>query len=325
MKKSYYLVLVIYILAATMQLSHAQTAKYTVKTNLITSPWQLLDNATPVLIDWHTAVGTLSFTLFPIQDQHFDLFGISYVLAGTNTTWATKDGFLLITSATDANVVSPFFAWLDSLSAESKITYRLDVAEKDTILWVDWANMGFKQCSDSSFANFRLAIHSQTGEIEFLYGPSHISCDNAFGANAGPQVGMFRSDPNVTTFYDVDFLQGKPASPKQNLITNPALGGVPEPGRRYVFSPIKASVPDDHSKSNDFSIRANGNILSYSIADESFTNSKLRIFDVTGKTVLATENLTLTSSLSFNYPPGVYMAELQLDKKTIRAKFIKSN
>ena len=109
MKKSYYLFYVLCIIGFCKQNILAQTAKYTLKTNLVTSPWQPLENGTLVPVDWHSDIGTFSFTLFPIENQHFDLFGRSYILAGTNSTWATKDGFILVTSAVDANVVSPFF------------------------------------------------------------------------------------------------------------------------------------------------------------------------------------------------------------------------
>ncbi|HET9136236.1 MAG TPA: hypothetical protein VFO76_06330, partial [Candidatus Kapabacteria bacterium] len=87
----------------------AQTAKYTVKTNLVTAPWQQLENATMVPVDWTTDVGSITFTLFPVENQHFDFFGRSYLLAGQNTTWATKDGFMIVTSLNDVNVISPYF------------------------------------------------------------------------------------------------------------------------------------------------------------------------------------------------------------------------
>ena len=201
----------------------------------------------------------------------------------------------------------------------------MDAAEKDTILWVDWANIGFRQCKDSSFANFRLAIHSQTGEIEFLYGPSHITCDSAFSGDTGPRVGMFRSDPSVTTFYEVDFLQGKTTSPKQNLITNPALGGIPEPGRRYLFTPIKADVANSKIGEEKIAIRVEGNQLYYSISDRPFVNSELKVFDITGNTILTSENLAYSGSLDFHSAAGIYIAELRLDNKIIRSKFIKGN
>ena len=145
------------------------------------------------------------------------------------------------------SVLSFYGFWSNRLSgrsgARSSVSYKVEGAPDNTILKVQWKNMGPADVPTDS-VNFQIWLHQRDNAISYHYGPSMVSSAAGFSGRPGPVVGLSKADPNFQKFYRSLYLTGSPGNPSvafpEDLSI--ALNGVPAAGVVYTFRPVATAV-----------------------------------------------------------------------------------
>lgn len=81
---------------------------------------------------------------------------------------------------------------IGTLKSLSPISYQYEMVKAQTILKIEFKNVGFYNGNKTDFANFQVWLYEGSNMIEFHYGASEVlETDFTFDAFTGPVVGIF--------------------------------------------------------------------------------------------------------------------------------------
>jgi len=210
------------------QCALAQSPYYEVKVS--TAPYQGINNPT-----WMEINPTVDYAVPSLSG--FRVFGKEL---GT-TMYVLKNGWVINYGQTNSFSMAPFLAYRGLYSRKdgsSMAAIGSLEPNGDTIIKIQWQNMGLVGNDSGDYANFQLWIYKKSQIIEFRYGPSRITDTIAFKGFTGPAVEIMLFDTNFSAVQEVHKLVHDPANPKD---TSDAAGissqmkGVPANGTVYTF------------------------------------------------------------------------------------------
>jgi hypothetical protein len=256
---------------------------------------------------------------FQFYSKTIDSVLLGYGLGGTVSD--SLYGFL-----ESERIIMPFEADLIDRgdltgTSVSPISYKLEGMPGSRVFKLEWNNAGFYNEGDSlntlnDFVNFQLWLYEGSNVIEYRYGTSSIA--NAavdFDNEAGPVVGL-ANFPTSQSY----FLSGSLTTPTvSNTLT--WLGGVPQNGTVYRFTPLATSTAETDLMSQTTlfpnplqtaaALRIDGRVT---------PGTELRITDALGRTVRL---LNVTSQVTLiergNMNSGVYFYRLSNGAGTLAA------
>lgn len=157
-------------------------------------------------------------------------------------------GFLVSVSNDFAYTLDPFLCDLEKRDSGSAFIVHGAVTATDTVMIIEWVNMGLLGHPVSDFVNFQLWIYNNRDVVEMRYGASEVTGNQAFqsGYN-GPAINFARRHISFTPAYDNTWLKGDPNAPERttsNAYT--ALDGTPDSGTVYRFYAVEVdTMPSD--------------------------------------------------------------------------------
>ena len=151
-----------------------------------------------------------------------------------------SNGDLRIDNDSTLAIIDGAFTYLDSINAQSSVSYKIVGASGSKILKVQWKNMKVRVGQAGNYLNMQIWVYQQNGVVEIHYGPRSANNASGFNINTGPQVGMFLSGFAFTQCLEKLWVNGSPTSPVLDSNANyvfKAMSGIPDAGTLYRFTP----------------------------------------------------------------------------------------
>jgi hypothetical protein len=228
----------------------------------LSAQYYTFDTSTDLYADLDNAISlNNSFTW---QDPHYDIpIGFDFILYDKPIKSIVLNGFgwggaltsgtkgiysLLIAYGSDLvdrgyNIIS------DTITLESKsnISYQLDSLNHRKILKIQWGNAGFyHELADDSissdYINFQLWLYEGSNDVEWHFGPSHISKPNlCYNNYSGTYIALFPMfDHGINKVLGKGYvLTGNPKNPEVLWVDNQNphhIDGTIPDGTIYLFS-----------------------------------------------------------------------------------------
>jgi len=296
----------------------AQTPFYEVKTS--TAPYQEITNPTWLEQNPQSDFAVPSLPGFYTFGKELDA-----------TMIVLKDGWVLNSTSTSAFSFAPFLAYRglyarpsgSSMSAMGSIE-----PNGDTIIKIQWKNMGLVGNDSGDYANFQLWLYKKSQTIEFRYGASRVTDTAAFKGFTGPAVDIMLYDTNYSEVLEVHKLVHDPANPKDTADAagiSSQLNGPPANGTVYTFS-RRSTVgvkPVAVSTVTVYPNPVNSGVLTVELPVE-INNYKAHITNALGQiypvTDIVQKGKTYEITLPENLADGIYQLTINADGKTYYAK-----
>lgn len=199
----------------------------------------------PDLSGTDTSGGILLSFSFPFRNKPFMAFGKeqkSDFVVGTN-------GYLLTQIPENAFTFDPFLADLYIKPDTSKVVVAESMLGTDSILEVEWQQMGLIDHPAGDYVNFKLRWFQDSRTIEFHYGPSRITRDSAFEIGQRPIIVISHLSYDFNTVKEQYFLGGDPDAPNLRIYPQFSyVNGFPSAGTVYRFIDPAAGVKESDSR-----------------------------------------------------------------------------
>ncbi|HCS21518.1 MAG TPA: hypothetical protein DIW47_13325 [Bacteroidetes bacterium] len=143
------------------------------------------------------------------------------------------NGWVTSTSDYFSFALDPLIGNFHFPDSNSRITFAELVDPGNSILKIQWKNVGTDGDDPAERLNFQLWIYEKDQKVEFRFGPG--SSDNTFFS------GVYRFNREFTQTLEKASLSGNPASPVVNS-GNGLLNGSPVNGTVYRFSYLRAGL-----------------------------------------------------------------------------------
>lgn len=137
-------------------------------------------------------------------------------------------------------IVDAAFTYLDSIDANSSVSYLIEGLPGDRVLKVQWKNLKIRVGAALNYINVQIWVYQKSGVMEIRYGSSSANNRSGFGPGNGPQVGIFYSLDDFTACFEKLWVNGSPTSitlDSNSNYTFKAMSGIPESGTVYQFIP----------------------------------------------------------------------------------------
>lgn len=187
-------------------------------------------------------------------------------------------------------IVDAGFTYLDSIDANSAISYVIEGTVGNRIVKTQWKNLKVRVGQASNFVNMQIWVYQKSGVIEIHYGNSSSNNQSGFNVNTGPQVGMFFSRDDFTKCYEKLWVTGSPSSLKLDSLTNYnflAMSGVPVNGTIFRFTPRFSMLNGQRVNAPEQQLRVYPNPVSGDMLFSNMTGAAT-IWSVTGVKVIET-------------------------------------
>ena len=216
---------------------------------------------------------------------------------------------------------------MDSLSI-SPISFKLIEFGSDSILVVQWKNIGIKDTYDNSL-NYQIWLYQNSDIIEFHYGSSSISNEDSISKSITGLTcyieGWTQTEYSFT-------LGGITNVPDYHLHTSNMMSGIdtgsydildnyPEEGQVYRFAPYYSVGLEENLSRTSIYPNPTSDILN--IKNEYFIK-ELIITDISGKVIKRLDcNLTETTIDISELDKGIYLIGIRTEKKWSWEKIVK--
>lgn len=240
-----------------------------------------------------------------------DLIGETFYFYGRPYKFDTSAKYLFIQSNGDLRIdndstlaiIDGAFTYLDSINAQSSVSYKIVGASGSKILKVQWKNMKVRVGQAGNYLNMQIWVYQQNGVVEIHYGPRSASNASGFNVNTGPQVGMFLSGFAFTQCLEKLWVNGSPTSPVLDSNANyvfKAMSGIPSAGTLYRFTPrflTGIKEPEEKLQFRCYPNPVNGMVY-FNKNDDYF------ITDIAGKKLIDAKGVVSIDIT--NLPMGIY-------------------
>jgi len=261
----------------------------------------------PDLSSNDTSGGILLSFNFPFKKKHFIAFGKeqkSDFTVGTN-------GYLLTQIPDNAFTFDPFLADLYIKPDTSRVVVAESLVETDSVLEVEWQQMGIVDHPAGDYVNFKLRWFQNSRTIEFHYGTSKITRDSAFQIGQKPIVVVSHLSQDFNTVKEQYFLGGNPDAP--NLHVYPQFSyikGFPSEGTLYRFVDPSAGLFDNGLEQGHLKVYPNPTRNTVYIEGASELQS-YQLMDVRGVVLEQGPLSSGAQEIDLNTPkPGVYLLQV---------------
>lgn len=247
-----------------------------------------------------------------LPEQPFKMFGKSGM---TSYSAGVTAGYMVASNAQYGVALDPMMGTrLRKISGQSSISIKEMYSLTDTLLVVQWKQIGLMGHPDSEFLNFQLRINLRTEQVEFHYGPSNYvrtANDSAFTnpLHTGPEVLVVLLYPDFTGYYEFTSVSGNPSNPVYSK-NYARMTDIPTPNQLFTF---KKSSPvgfnEDTWNNRSHFIYPNPAVnRSVSVALPE-TIKRIKLYSSVGKLIM--EQI---GGESFNLPSGcqLFFAEITL-------------
>lgn len=208
-------------------------------------------------------------------------------------------------------VIDAFVSNLERRDSTSSLSYRLEGEGEGRVLKFQWKNMKMTGNPEGDFINVQLWLYRNDNSFEIHVGPNRVTGRTAYNTYAGPAIGAFLSNSDLSEYFLTVHLAGNPANP--GLETFNAfypMGGTPSDGTVYRFTYQQASAVDEAGTGG--SIR-----LSPNPASDGFTvqlpgnredgHGLVAVYDLLGRQVLRESDVRDGGYISTqSLPPDIY-------------------
>ena len=182
---------------------------------------------------------------------NFKMFGVDFSASNGNLEVEAFGTIIGMNTSMNRMFAVEGFAVKKFLSKDttSSISYTLDGTAGSQILKVQYKNVTPKDGdATKDFVNFQIWLYEDGSKIEVHIGQSHIESSSiskifTFDMQTGPTVGIFLSNMDFSTKYEVTFLSGNPANPGVSASVTAALNAIPADGDMYAFEHKDIVVP----------------------------------------------------------------------------------
>lgn len=218
----------------------------------------------------------------------------SFTLFGEQTdgTWnaGTSAGYLIAGNATYGFAMDPMMGTrFRKIEGISQVSVKTISTANDTIMVVQWKNIGLYGHASTDFLNFQVRLYLRSKLIEFHYGPSHfttIANDSAFmnPTNKGPEVLMVMLTADFNNFIEFNSISGNPVSPIYS-VNYARLNSLPATNQLFSFtSKPKVGVTDLNTNEKLVTLFPNPTNDGYfSIKSEELEISFIKIYNLLGQ------------------------------------------
>ena len=109
----------------------------------------------------------------PLNGETFTFYGKTYPMDGIKKTVGfTNAGNIRIDDDSTFIIVDAALQYLDSIDANSGMSYKLEGSGNNKILKMQWKNMKIRTGAADNFCNFQVWVYQANGILEIHYGPS---------------------------------------------------------------------------------------------------------------------------------------------------------
>lgn len=270
----------------------------------------------------------IPFTDFDPQSDLYwvdELIGETFYFYGRPFKLDTSAKFFFIQAGGDLRIdndsalaiIDGAFTYLDSIDAQSSVSYKIEGVSGNKILKVQWKNLKVRVGQIGNYLNMQIWVYQQSGVVEIRYGPRSSNNASGFNINTGPQVGMFFSPFSFSGCYEKLWVNGSPTAFTLDSNANyvfKAMSGIPAEGTVYRFSPRFLVGTKELKGKSEYFMYPNPvkNELYFS------ENGNYEVYDITGRLMLHKYDVKQldVSSLA----PGIYFIT---DSTGRRAKIVK--
>ncbi len=192
----------------------------------------------------------------------------------------------------------------------SPISYLFDEINGETVLKVQWKNVGFQYGSPNDSANFQFWLFANSQKVQFRYGESYVSNLDSILTIDTMQIGV----AVYTSVLDKGtYLVGSPNNISLSNDGFATFHGIPPAGTVYEFSSLSLGLSNKYKSSINYKINDDELILLSDFGND----SKMELVDLIGNTV-ATSNSKSISIQLLN--TGVYILKITTDKNIFTQK-----
>ena len=210
----------------------------------------------------------------------------------------------------------------------SPISYKIIGLGSDSILIIQWGNIGI-QDSDYSSLNYQIWLYQNSDIIEFHYGPSQIT--NEYSIEFNSITGLTEYTEGLTQTINSYSLAGETSEPElhtQTLFFNGTITGsigtlnnYPEEGQVYRFAPYYSVGLEENLSSTSIYPNPTSDILN--IKNENLIK-ELVITDISGKEIKRFNCDSKESTLDISeLDKGIYLIGIRTEKKWSWEKIVK--
>ncbi len=241
-----------------------------------------------------------------LPDHPFKIFGKTGI---TSFSIGVETGYLVAASPQYGFALDPMMGTVfRKIPGQSSVSIKEIITSSDTLLLVQWKQIGLKGHPDNEFLNFQVSISLSKETVTYHYGSSNyvrISNDSAFmnPSNTGPEVMLVLLYPDFSNYYEFNTLSGNPANPLYS--SNYArMTSIPAPNQLYTFRKRTSVGMKEAVGVEGIRIYPNPSIDKKIHISSPETIGLIKIYSVTGKLVLVQKgggDLTLPSDSQLFY------------------------
>lgn len=288
---------------------YSVSAQNPYKFTATTATYQELTGAKRISFAQMDSLGGL-YPLTELNGEMFRWYELDYKLDSIKIMYLQPYANVRMDNDSSIVIVDAAFTYLDSIDANSSISYKIEGTPGDYIIKTQWKNLRMRAGKPSNFMNVQIWAYQKSGVFEVRYGPSSASNQSGFDIGSGPNVGIFYSPLSFSKCYSKLWITGNPGNPQQDSFANynfKAMYGISVDGTLFRFTPrfktLEVNDVNLHAPLNAYPNPA-GNILYVS------RPGNYRILDMLGNTVFEAKE---SSSIDISaLPDGVYTLVDQL-------------
>lgn len=252
------------------------TGNYTELKDAKKIPWTAFDSSTDM------------YMLSELNGETFQFYKMPFLFGGSKTIALESNGVVRIDNDTSLIIIDGAFTYLDSINANSSISYLIEGNPGNYIVKAQWKNLKIRNGQTNNYLNFQIWLFQKSGIIEIHYGSRSLNNESGFNISNGPQVGMFFSRDDFTKCFEKLWITGSPTNIKPDTSVNyafKAMTGVPNEGTVFRLIPrfinsIK-DKPDNNSTMYYYPNPAENGIINF------VRPGDYKITDLTGKMLLS--------------------------------------
>lgn len=314
MKRIYYFSLLTALLFNGVKNSSAQNAYQFYET---TAAYTNLNSDTRISFAYLAANNR--YLLSELNGETFRWYAIDFPLGGIKTFHVEANGDLRFDNDSSLIIVDGAFTYLDSIDADSRVSYKIEGTAGDKVVKAQWKNLRMQVGPAVNFVNLQIWVYQASGIIEIHYGPSSSNNQSGYNTTSGPQVGMFFSKDDFSKCYQKLWLNGSPAAYTLDSAKNytfKAMAGVPVEGTVFRFVPRFATttgMAEPHDTGSGMFVYPNPVNNGWLQLQK---RSDYTVYDLQGKQLLQAKN---EAELNVQLlPPGMYLLRNDQSAEVIR-------
>lgn len=272
----------------------------------LTNPIYTINDGEPA---WNNAVITpaLNFKCFS-QSYKFNE-GVYLVI---------QQGYVFFTNNTHSltfYVAEGVYKGREGFNQQSSFSFQVDTIFGESVLKLQWKNMGFQYGDSTHYSNFQLFLYANSGKLRVNFGSSNTK-PGLFVSNLnGPSIGFLEMDQAFSMIHKVLYLEGDAEDPSFNKsgdILN--LNNVPVNGTSYEFIPSNTKIisnlnnyelPVPYFSQNNLAFRDD-------LRNHFDGDFNIEIKNSIGQN-LYNIDITLNANTEIAIPPGVYFITVRKD------------